>query len=203
MKHDWMIKLMLGCAIGTGSTACTVTGEGDPDDPVEEEITEDEEPKEEEIVKEEEPEEEEGVLVSNEEVDEPDTILTEVPDPVMDPSPVATNPVPTVWEPNNNGASPQPVNQGDLRMVCQKMGAGLEAGFVRYGCNAMHRDGQHYGIVKGWWEVRRRDGARAKSKSLNFREGGFDMAVDVLATDAAHGIAVRPGSGEAVISRGR
>ncbi len=101
------------------------------------------------------------------------------------------------WTPKNDGGRPERVTQADLRIECHKIGEGLEAGFYRYGCKAYKRaDGQHYGIVKGWWQVRKRDGSRARSRDLNFREAGYDMAFDVWAPDAAAGIMVRPGRGE-------
>lgn len=101
------------------------------------------------------------------------------------------------WKPDNNSPAPVPTNQRDLQLVCQQMGPGLEPGFRRFGCNSVRKtDGHHYGIVKGWWEIKRADGLRAKSKSLNFRESGFDMAFDVLETDATYGIKVIPGVGE-------
>ncbi len=60
----------------------------------------------------------------------------------------------------------------------------------------MKQGGGHYGVVKGWWHVLRRDGSRAKSRDLNFREAGYDMAIDVLDSDPRSGIVVRPGRGE-------
>ena len=141
------------------------------------------------------------------EQEDPDATLTTTgPDTggiAETPPSTATSPAVEAWQPNNSGPPPVPVSQADLKMVCQQMGPGLEAGYVRYGCNAMRTDGKHYGIVKGWWQVVRGDGVRAKSKALNFREGGFDMAVDVLSQDAAAGIAVKPGSGELAIRIGR
>jgi hypothetical protein len=97
------------------------------------------------------------------------------------------------WAAVNGGGPMTPVTQADITLECQQMGAGLVAGFVRFGCNAVMRDGSgHYGMVLGWWQVLRRDGARSPAKNLNFREGGYDMAFDVLAADAAGGIVMQP-----------
>ena len=98
------------------------------------------------------------------------------------------------WTPNNNGPAPTPVRQGDLHIDCTQLGAGLEPGYLRFGCKAFKQNGRHYGIVKGWWSINRSDGNKAKSKSLNFREAGYDMAFDVLESDAAAGISVAPGT---------
>jgi len=102
----------------------------------------------------------------------------------------------TAWSPKNDRAPPLPVSQADLTLDCHEMGSGVAPGYVRFGCKALDREGQHYGIVKGWWRVVRRDGVRSKAKNLNFREGGYDMTFDVPAPDAAGGIRVEPGAGE-------
>lgn len=180
--------------------------EGEDEDPPadpEEFAVEEEEPQEREV--EEEIEEEEPTAVVEEEVEAP------TPDPISafgneppttaappDPSAVASVPAPTsnAWEPKNDNPPPSPVKQGDLRMQCKRIGPGVESGYIRFGCHAMKQDGQHYGVVKGWWHVHRRDGLRAKTKDLNFRESGYDMAFDVYGPDAQDGIIVKPGFGE-------
>jgi hypothetical protein len=109
-------------------------------------------------------------------------------------SPSLTEPAIDSWTPNNSGPAPTPVRQADLRIDCTQLGAGLEPGYLRFGCKAYKQNGRHYGIVKGWWSINRSDGNKAKSKSLNFRESGYDMAFDVLESDAAAGISVAPGA---------
>lgn len=132
------------------------------------------------------------------EIPDPPVVL-ETANPVVEPAPPGL-PGPGNSAGNaskNNGARPQHMAQADVRLECQKIGPGLASGFVRYGCNSMKaNDGQHYGIVIGWWRVMRRDGARARARDLNFRESGFDMAFDVEASDAQGGIVMTPGSGE-------
>jgi hypothetical protein len=132
------------------------------------------------------------------------TVATDPMDPasvpiVTDPPPAVAAPPPgQTWTPANGGVAPRHVSQSDLQVTCQRLGAGVNPGYVRFGCNAVRRDdGQHYGIVKGWWQVLRSDGVRSKAKDLNFREAGYDMAFDVPSADAAGGITVAPGGGEA------
>jgi hypothetical protein len=99
------------------------------------------------------------------------------------------------WAQINGGGAPAQVSQSDIVLECQKVGAGLLAGFVRYGCNAMMRDGSgHYGMVLGWWQVLRQDGARAHAKHLNFREAGYDMTFDLPAADPWRSAAGRAAS---------
>jgi hypothetical protein len=140
----------------------------------------------EEIPEEEELTEEEECTVGNCE-DEDNTL-------VANETPTNTEPAIDSWTPNNDGPAPTPVKQADLRIDCTQLGAGLEPGYLRFGCKAFKQNGRHYGIVKGWWSINRGDGNKAKSKSLNFREAGYDMAFDVLESDAAAGISVAPGT---------
>jgi hypothetical protein len=128
------------------------------------------------------------------------TTVSTDPAPIVTDPPAPVSPPSSTWTPNNSGAAPQHVSQADLQLTCQRIGVGVNPGYVRFGCNAYRRDdGQHYGIVKGWWRVMRRDGARSKAKDLNFREAGYDMAFDVPDGDAAGGVTVVPGAGEEAV----
>ena len=157
----------------------------DPDE--EGDLTAEEIPEEEELTPEEKELSSEGECDFNDCEEEGEPLVVDQPSE-------QSEPVIDSWTPNNNGPAPTPVRQADLRIDCTQLGAGLEPGYLRFGCKAFRQNGRHYGIVKGWWSINRNDGNRAKSKSLNFREAGFDMTFDVLASDAAAGISVAPGS---------
>jgi hypothetical protein len=190
-------------------TACAPSaGDDEDEDLVSSEEGEDEPEETEETVAEvEEPEESESVEQAT--VDDPEeaeSTLTEEPPPTTQPiaalepevpqTPPPQQQQPAYTPPANDNPPPAHIAQEDLRLQCKKIGSGLNPGFIRYGCNALTRDGTHYGVVKGWWHAQRRDGSRAKSKDLNFREGGFDLAIDVLEEDARTGFVMRPGQGE-------
>lgn len=202
-----LVPFATGCATDGGDDPDEITDEknGDEDDPAKTEEdgpTGEQEENEEEVAKTITDEPEDTSLVDEETANPAANapLANETPPPPAAlESPSQAQPPTSGWTPNNDGPPPVRVTQADLKLACKPMGAGLTPGYVRYGCNAVRKsDGQHYGIVKGWWHVARKDGAAVHAKDLNFREGGYDMTFDVFEQDAAVGIVVRPGAGSGV-----